>query len=215
MPSHCNALPFSYSDAIQVLYLPDGSGSSSSNDGSIWTVKSLDRDVVSGTYLLLASYGSTVHSFRAVWPAVENAFAPTTGDLKDGNFKDHDDANVIFHSPTARWVDMQIMYQKWDKNYCDNVDGYRRTVSVRTSTDGLKGQNFTDDWGCLDHPQTSEHCQTYNLTNMVVPGDDDPPELEFYRIRPFYLETALSSLQVCLHQRCCWLKVSICYQTFI
>ena len=29
----------------------------------------MDRDVVSGAYLLFASYGSTVHTFRAVWPA--------------------------------------------------------------------------------------------------------------------------------------------------
>lgn len=72
-----------YSEPIQVLYLPDGSGSSS-NDGSIWTVKSLDRDVVSGTYLLIASYGSTVHTFQAVWPTTENSFTPTTGDLAVG-----------------------------------------------------------------------------------------------------------------------------------
>lgn len=144
-----------------------------------------------------------------------------------GNFKDHDDANIIFHSQTARWVDMQIMYQKWDKRYCDNVHGYRRTVSVRTSTDGLSGKvsfkkslaffylyfqvfnasrrivvdrytkEFTDDWGCTEHPQTSEHCKEYNLTNMIIPNKEDPPELEFYRIRPFYLETSINAIQVC------------------
>ena len=55
---------------------------------------------------------------------------------------------------------------------------------MRTSTDGVK---WTNDWGCLDDPQTSEHCHKFNLSAMVAPDKEDPPDLEFYRIRPFLL----------------------------
>lgn len=50
-----------------------------------------------------------VGSLDCVFACQENAFTPTTGDLKEGNFKDHDDANVIFDAPAQRWVEMQIM----------------------------------------------------------------------------------------------------------
>ena len=69
-------------------------------------------------------------------------------------------------------------FQTWTKKYCDNVHGARRVVTVRHSTDGV---GWSDDWGCLDKPQTSEHCKSFNTTAMVHPGGiqgtDDPPEL--------------------------------------
>ena len=43
------------------------------------------------------------------------------------------------------WAEL-VADQKWDKKYCDNVNGARRVVSVRTSLDGLAGRNFSDDW---------------------------------------------------------------------
>lgn len=69
---------------------------------------------------------------------------------------------------------MLCRYQTWDKKYCDNVKGARRVVTVRNSQDGTR---WSDDWGCLDNPQTSEHCKKFNITAMVTPGPDDPPEL--------------------------------------
>ena len=52
--------------------------------------------------------------------------------------------------------------------YCDNDDtcSTRRVVSAKTSTDGAA-------WG-PDAP-------------LIVPDSDDPPELQFYRTRPFYV----------------------------
>lgn len=128
-----------------------------------------------------------MHTFTSQSPpAAPNAFIATTGNLTVPNFKDHDDVNLFYDNETQTWVDFQIMYQTYEKRYCDNVHGARRVVTVRTSDDGVE---WSDDFGCMDHPQTSEHCSAFNLSNMIVPGDfrapDDPPELEFYRIRPF------------------------------
>lgn len=182
-----------YSAPIVVLFLENGSGSDA-NDGAIWTVKSMDRDAPAGapsagaTYLLFASYGSGPHTFMSDDIETANSLTPTTGDLKTPNFKDHDDTNVIYHHESKRWIDMQIMYEKWNKTYCDNVKGARRVITARDSRDG---KTWSDDFGCLDAPQKDEHCTTFNTSAMVRPGDfrspNDPEEMEFYRIRPFTL----------------------------
>eukprot|EP00041_Stephanoeca_diplocostata_P038948 m.1570885 g.1570885 ORF g.1570885 m.1570885 type:complete len:568 (-) comp25301_c0_seq53:1950-3653(-) len=210
----------SWDGPVTVLFLPDGSGSSTVSskehrdyvrqhthypvddsffhpeDGSIWTAKSMDRNPATGEYLMFASYGSSAHTFTANKPKKENTFLPTTGSLKKAVFKDHDDCNVFFQQSTNTWVDMQIMFELYSavglnaskvKKYCDNVSNdTRRVVSVRTSSDGT---NWTQDWGCADAHQKDEHCSTFNTAAMVTPCDcpDDPPDLEFYRIRAFTL----------------------------
>ena len=199
----------SWDEPIAALFLANGSGKRRRRrllDGSIWTVKSIDRSGAAGdpkapgsTYLLAASYGSEAHTFIAKDGVLEaDSFVPSDKSLKTPNFKDHDDVNLIYARAGAvsdQWADMQIMYETYDKRYCDNVKGARRVVSVRNSTDGT---TFSNDWGCLDKPQKSEHCSTFNTTAMVRPNDaariaqgrpadEDPPELEFYRIRAFYL----------------------------
>eukprot|EP01052_Picozoa_sp_SAG31_P023824 SAG31_NODE_1988_length_6721_cov_11.339928_6_plen_188_part_00 len=124
-----------WSAPVCVLYLPNGSGDNEDTDegaemgfraypgsreaarvgdGTIWTVKSMARTSATGEYLLAASYGSSVHTFRsAIPPAKESSFVPTTGSLKKSNFKDHDDVNLIYHAPSATWVDMQV-----DADFC-------------------------------------------------------------------------------------------------
>ena len=188
-----------YSSPLEVLYLENGSGATvGKNDGSIWTVKSLDRsgDGPESRHILFASYGSTCHSFVATDVTQAHAFKPTTANFTTPNFKDHDDTNVFYHRESGRWIDMQIMYEVFEKKYCDNVRGARRVITVRDSKDG--GVTWSDDWGCLDRPQKDEHCKTFNTTAMVRPNDaarhaqgrandEDPPELEFYRIRPFMI----------------------------
>ena len=201
-----------WTEPITVGWLPSGSGEDDQSsveyaqgkrnygfqplDGSIWTVKSMDRNPATGEYLMFASYGSSAHTFTAVKPRTAYAFKPTTGSLKTSNFKDHDDCNVIFDAGTKQWVDLQIMYELYSaigldatkiKKYCDNVSNdTRRVVTVRTSTDGTK---WSQDWGCADPTQKDEHCKTFNTSALISACDCalDPPDLEFYRIRAFHL----------------------------
>ena len=101
-----------WSEPVTVLYLPNGSGAGSDDDGpgdgdapgelglgarttdgTIWTIKSMDRNE-HGAYLLAASYGSSVHFFWSPTPPTKtNSFTPLNSErsLKKSNFKDHDD----------------------------------------------------------------------------------------------------------------------------
>ena len=93
--------------------------------------------------------------------------ADTTGVVKP----DKDDLNIIYNHAApgrpGRFVDMQIVWQNHTLRYCDNGGcDRRRVVSAKTSSDGAS-------WG----PDLG----------LVTPDDHDPPELEFYRIRPFYI----------------------------
>ena len=197
-----------YSQPVTVLFLPTGVGGPSGTagtvdaprDGKVWTLKSMDRNPSTGEYLAAASYGSGVHFFIATSPTTGHCFVPTSGDIKVPNFSDHDDVNLFFHAESARWVDMQIMYEnltavgldpEYYKKYCDNarspVGNYnvRRTVSYRTSRDGV---TWSNDAGCADSgTQTSEACAVFNTSQLITADEADPPDLEFYRIRPFLL----------------------------
>jgi hypothetical protein len=201
-----------WSEPVTVAYFPNGSGEDDDNvrasanqtedsrtkvrsremDGTVWTLKSMDR-TPAGQYLLAGSYGSSVHFFMSDTPPTKpNSFYPLNSDrsLKKSNFKDHDDVNLFYHEPSKTWVDMQIMYENITtigldrtvyKRYCDNIPiDTRRVVTVRTSSNG---KDWTDDWGCADAKQKSEHCQTFNKSAIVAgdadQGGDDPPDLEF------------------------------------
>jgi len=106
-----------YSNGIVVLFLENGSGDGKgSNDGTIWTVKSMDRNVRQGMpggagvkYVLFASYGSSAHTFVTTDITVANGMKPTTGDLTKGNFNDHDDTNMYYDQDRKVWLDFQIM----------------------------------------------------------------------------------------------------------
>ena len=81
-------------------------------------------------------------------------------------YPDKDDLNIIWSA--GRFVDLQIVWQNWTMKYCDNGGcGRRRVVSAKTSPDGAA-------WGP-------------DILPLVTPDADDPPELQFYRIRPFYV----------------------------
>eukprot|EP00040_Diaphanoeca_grandis_P030981 m.184414 g.184414 ORF g.184414 m.184414 type:complete len:512 (+) comp32187_c0_seq2:119-1654(+) len=80
-------------------------------------------------------------------------------------FPDKDDLNIIYNQ--GRFVDMQIVWQNWSLRYCDNGGcDQRRVISAKTSADGVT-------WGD-DLP-------------LRTPDNLDPPELQFYRCRPFYV----------------------------
>ena len=175
-----------WSDSVTVGWLPNGSGDKHDDerskfgfeplDGAVWTPKSIDRNPVTGVYLMFASYGSAAHTFTAVKPETTDAFKPTTGTLKNANFHDHDDCNVYYQAATDEWVDFQIMYELYDavgldpakiKKYCDNVsNNTRRVITVRTSKDGA---NWTQDAGCADEHQKDEHCSTFNTKQLMGP----------------------------------------------
>lgn len=78
---------------------------------------------------------------------------------------DKDDLNIVYSH--GRFVDMQIVWQNWTLKYCDNGGcDRRRVVSTKLSSDGAA-------WSA-DGP-------------YITPDEQDPPELQFYRTRPFYI----------------------------
>ena len=86
-----------------------------------------------------------------------------------GNFRSHDDSNLIYSRETGRWCDMQIFVAPWlctkascardpgsgdvvcPQNLSDNggCTGGPRSVTVRLSEDGV---NFSGAIGCSDPP---------------------------------------------------------------
>lgn len=161
-------------------------------------VKSMDRNHAG--YLLMAFYGDQAWSYAApLAPLRTHCFTPVQ---VGGSFKDHDDSNLIWSRGTQQWVDMQIFAAPWllpngsrtvcPHNLSDNggCDGGPRSITVRTSKDG---RNFSGDWGCQDPPPfgpqdpvVRNECKVWNETALIRPHPtEDPPEMEFYRIRPF------------------------------
>jgi hypothetical protein len=79
---------------------------------------------------------------------------------------DKDDLNIIFSR--GRFVDMQIVWQNHTLRWCDNGGcDRRRVVSTKYSRDGAS-------WSADALP-------------LITPDNADPPELQFYRCRPFYV----------------------------
>eukprot|EP00039_Didymoeca_costata_P007937 m.105565 g.105565 ORF g.105565 m.105565 type:complete len:556 (-) comp13880_c2_seq4:43-1710(-) len=203
----------SYEGPTTVLFLPNGPsygvvGNLTLKDGNIWTVKSMDRNETG--YLLMAYYGDACAAFYSPMPLASNSFKPTNPDSV--NFKDHDDTNLVYSRTTKTWVDMQIMSAPWlcteawcgkdpstnqvvcPQNLSDNggCAGGPRSVSVRTSTDGI---TWSGDWGCSDpgpnepyKPDDRAKCKQYNESGIRRADPVlDPPEMQFYRIRVFYV----------------------------
>jgi hypothetical protein len=135
--------------------------------------KSIARDERTGRMVFLAwqaGYGG--HSFVSTDGGLH-------WNITAAHIKAHDDANIIYDNGRARFVDLQILKQKLpggrEKRYCDNTGCTdRRVITALVSTDGI---NFT----------TVNGSSAKNGTNVRVPDAEDPPELEFYRIRPFRL----------------------------
>jgi hypothetical protein len=70
----------SYDGPVEVLYLENGSGKNKTQlgDGSVWTVKSMDRDGdgPEAHYVLLASFGAAVHRWVVGFKKWETSQAP-------------------------------------------------------------------------------------------------------------------------------------------
>ena len=190
-----------YTAPVTVLYLPNGSGPSpgGENDGYIWTAKSMDRDD-RGRYLFIAFYGDVAMSFASSDGRTANSFEPTSS---GGSFMDHDDTNIIWSRASKQWVDIQITGVPWPtpdtncpRNLSDNGGcSTCRVITTRTSKNGVA---WSPDAGCKKcgapgtpsspNPTSRCHCTEINESGLIRPDPvADPPELQFYRMRPFYL----------------------------
>jgi len=129
------------------------------------TFKSIARSPA-GRYVMFYDHGG-YGTFTSNDAGMSWAKADTTGVVKP----DKDDLNIIYNTAApgrpGRFVDMQIVWQNHTLRYCDNGGcEKRRVVSAKTSPDGVA---WSADLG------------------LIAPDSLDPPELEFYRMRPFYL----------------------------
>jgi len=148
----------------------------------------------------MAFYGDFATSFSSSDGRSSHSFTATSS---GGSFRDHDDTNLIWSRTSKQWVDMQIMGAPWPtpdtlcpRNLSDNggCTG-ARVLTTRLSADGVEWGQDTGCLKCRDGPIPSSpnpasrcKCSEFNYTNIIRPDPaQDPPELQFYRMRPFYL----------------------------
>ena len=166
-----------YTGGVCVLFLPtDGLGD----------IKTITRDDDSGKYYLLywgparpSANGGTPYLYTSVDHGTSWHGPQLTAGLDHYNppgttIHAKDDLNLIFQ-PGVGLVDMQLF---WEQNstipggpgvYCDNGGcDKRRVLGTMFSADGVNW-NFT------------------GSTRMPGADINDPPELQFYRMRPFYI----------------------------
>ena len=93
-------------------------------------------------------------------------------------YHDHDSFFVLWHAQLASYVAYQTTYQTWGaKPYADNIGGeIRRVQAIRTSMDGLVWEPAGDVGYKAPHLPDE---------TFVTPDDQDPVELEFYRLVVF------------------------------
>ena len=100
-------------------------------------------------------------------------------------YTDHDACCFVWHNPSKQFVNFQTTYQNLGKRYPDNIGGRRRVLSLRTSTDGVNWKpNLNVGW---DGPYRA-------AKDLIVPDEQDPKELEFYRVCAFPLHGRLVGL---------------------
>ena len=148
------------------------------------TLKSMARNDATGEYVLF-TYGMKTRLCKPMGIPTKYCGAQTYRSSDSGRSWQlvanttlpppiKDDLNLIYNK--GRYVDMQIFSQNGTANksapvygkYCDNTGCTRRVVTAKTSSDGAV-------WG-------------QNLGVRTADDDGtDPPGLQFYRIRPFFL----------------------------
>ncbi|GMU22558.1 MAG: hypothetical protein AMXMBFR13_26430 [Phycisphaerae bacterium] len=85
-------------------------------------------------------------------------------------YLDHDAFGMMWDARTHRFLTGQVTYQPWKKPYPDNMGPERRRVlTMRTSEDGAH-------WKQVGHGTGG---------GLITPDDQDPPDVEFYRLQPF------------------------------
>ena len=117
-------------------------------------------------------------------------------DMRRPTTIDHDDGSITWDSERAEWVNAQIVIQ--DKppavlpsgqQLTDNSPG-RRVVGFRTSTDGGTSWTCVPSYLGGGNPFCPMFFSNVTSANAVLPDDSasgaiDPPELQFYRARPW------------------------------
>jgi hypothetical protein len=136
----------------------------------VTAMKSMVRDDATGRYVLFAAELSKGSGYGTLVSMDSGRSWTTTKCKKDHGcvrHPDKDDLNMIFSKKAGYFVDMQITWRNHTMRYCDSDPcNVRRVVSAKTSPDGV---NWSEDLGTIE------------------PDQLDPPDLEFYRTRPFYL----------------------------
>ena len=154
-----------YTSPTVVLNLPkDHEGAPS--------LKSIARNDKTGLYVMFAdgaektsqgyNYGTLTSTDAGM------SWSPTDCSTGCVVHPDKDDLNIIWNKRTGDFVDMQIFWrQNVSMKYCDSDPcTIARAVTAKTSADGV---NWSPDIGA------------------ILPDQLDPPDLQFYRIRPFYI----------------------------
>jgi hypothetical protein len=148
------------------------------------TVKSMARDAGTGEMIMVVLGESQAINVYRSSDAGGTRFLPTTKGERP-NFKDKDDVNVVHYA--GRYIDMQVTKLRiegglpgFNGSFCDNLKSCdeKRVLAARNSTDGAT-------WSA-DGP-------------MRLPDADDPPELQFYRMRPFELLGGAGASRLAAH----------------
>jgi hypothetical protein len=121
--------------------------------------KSLARDDTTGLYVaFIGSFETFTSRDGMSWQVTnQTGLGPP----------DNDDSSVIFSN--GQFVEFQVESHLLAKQtrFCDEAAcNFRRLLGVKTSTDGAH-------WS--------------NISKLIVPDAHDPPDVQFYRSRPFFV----------------------------
>eukprot|EP01047_Picozoa_sp_COSAG01_P029778 COSAG01_NODE_2054_length_8538_cov_4.853656_7_plen_936_part_00 len=166
---------------------------------------STDRD----PFLAHGALGFILRSPDGIHWTCDNGFVNGSCDPRYPTTIDHDDGSMTFDSFQDRmWVSMQVVIEQGPKpvlpsglQFHDNGGG-RRVIGIRSSVDGRNwscvascgsSKTFTDDPTCQGNSgglPTDPLCPNKPLASPEAPVvrphlDVDPPELQFYRARPW------------------------------
>jgi hypothetical protein len=86
-------------------------------------------------------------------------------------YLDHDAFGMMWDVRTSRFLTGQVTSEPFKKPYADNMgDSKRRVLSMRASQDGLH-------WETVGNAASG---------GLITPDEKDSPDLEFYRMQPFF-----------------------------
>jgi hypothetical protein len=95
-------------------------------------------------------------------------------------YVDHDAFGLTWDEKTQCYIVYQTTYQNWPKRYPDNIGDHRRRIlHIRSSEDGIHWEPSEDVF--WNGPYMSDK-------NIIMPDNDDPEEMEFYRLTVFPYE---------------------------